>query len=116
MNYESSAIQIVVMIVLIAAWGFWEYREREIRHKKALLDLMNNVEPKPFRAQSWGRVITTLTMAGLLMLAAAGGIVFTANIGLQYAGPVIVLLAELMLVAVLLLMMGARDIKILKKG
>ncbi len=116
MDYVSTAIQLVIIIVLIAVWGFWEYREREIRQRKALLDLANNAEPKPRRPQNWGRVTTTITTAALLMLLDIGGIAFVEKTGMHYAAAVVILLAELTVFAILLFMMAARDIKILKKG
>ncbi|MCL5268306.1 MAG: hypothetical protein M1469_09420 [Bacteroidetes bacterium] len=116
MDYESSVIQVVVMIALIAAWGIWEYREREVRHKKALLDLIKNVEPKPYRPQNWGKVATTMITAVLLMILDFGGIVFVGRIGVRFACPVVVLMAELTVVAILLFMMATRDMKLLKKG
>jgi len=101
---------------LIALWGFWEYREREIRHKEVLLNLKNNIEPKVHRTQNWRKVATTMATGILLLIVDIGGILFAASMGMRYTGPVLVLLAELTVVAVLLFMMASRDIKILKKG
>lgn len=116
MNYETGILQTAIMIALIAIWGFWEYREREIRHRKDLLDLRNNVEPETRKTQNWGKVTTTVVTGALLLILDLGGIFFAAKEGIRSAAVVLVLLAELTVVAVLLLMMAARDIKVLKRG
>ncbi len=111
-----AVIQIVVEIVLIAAWGFWEYRERDIRHKKMILELRNGIEPKFGNPPNWGRVTTTVITAFLLFLMILGGVIFVNRIGLHYTGALMILVAELTLVMVLLLMMAIRDAGILRKG
>ena len=111
MNLESIAIT-----AAIALWGFWEYREREIRHRKALLDLQKNIEVKTGNPPSWSKVTTTVITSILLLIVIVGGMIFVNRIGLHYARPVLIWLVELMLIALLLLMMAMRDVKILRKG
>lgn len=116
MGYQGTAIQTAVMVASIAAWGFWEYRERDIRHKKAILDLRNNIESKAGSHPNWGKVATTVATSTLLVAMIIGGLIFVNRIGLHYAGPVLMFVTELMLVAILLLLMALRDAGILRKG
>ncbi len=116
MDYKSELIQAVIIIALITVWAFWEYGEREARHKKLLMDLKNNVDPQPRRRENWGKVITTLVVGAFLLVLDVGGAFFIGDLGLHYGKTLIVLLAELTVFAVLLFMMAARDIRLLRKG
>ncbi|MCL4510977.1 MAG: hypothetical protein M1470_07905 [Bacteroidetes bacterium] len=111
MNYEGIAISVAITL-----WGFWEYREREIRHRKALLDLQKNIEVKTGNPPSWSKVTTTVITSILLLIVIVGGMIFVNKIGLHYGKSLFVWLMELMFVAFLLLMMAMRDARILRKG
>lgn len=116
MDSQIAVIRIVVELAFFAAWGFWEYRERDIRHKKAIRELRNGIEPKFGSRPNWGKVTTTVITSLLLFVVIVGGMIFVNRTGLHYAGTVIILAVELAFVAVLLLLMAIRDAGILRKG
>lgn len=116
MGYWSVLIQTAVVVGLMAVWGIWEYREREIRHRKTILDLRSGVETKSRPGPNWAKVTTTSVVAFLLLAVIAGAAISAGNIGLHYAGPLLLWVLELALVAVILSMMAVRDAKKLREG
>lgn len=105
-----------LLIVAIAIWGFWKYRERELLHKKAIFDLQRNAEVRTRELPNWGKVATTAgAFTFLIIIMVVGGILFVYNPSFR-SFMFHLLPVELALVAFLLLMMVIRDVKILKRS
>ncbi len=109
-----------LFMFVIAAWGVWEYRERDLRHRKALLDLQSRLEPVNRRRPSWVNVITTAAVLLVLLIILNWGFNLTLGLVHSFYNPLGYLmystLAELTVVAFLFLAMVVRDIKILRRG
>lgn len=117
---EYALFQSAIFLIVIAVWGFWKYRERELLHKQAIAGIRKNVPPLPRRRATWLKVATTGAVFIVLALA-----VMRANLLLfEMVGflwdPLTYLvypfLVELSLVAALFLAMMARDIRSLLTG
>ncbi len=104
-----------VFLFLIAVWGFWKYRERELLHKEAVLNVGENL-PQGTRARAgWMRIVTTVAVFAILLLAVIRGYVLVLKMVSFFDNPLAYLaypvLVELSLVAVLFLAMIVRDIR-----
>lgn len=116
MDYGPVDFQIIIELALIGGWGFWEYRRRDVLHKKAIIDLRDGVEPAPEVQPNWGRVMTTALVSVVLLTTSAGGLFFVNKIGFQWGCWPFIFIAELVLLAILLSMTALRDAGILRKG
>lgn len=116
MNLTSAYIEVAVFAGAIALWGIYEYREREIRHKKSLLDLQKNIEPKMGKPPDWNRVGTTIATAVLLFFVIVAGGILVARIGFHYGSFIMEALVGFAILDLLLFMMAIRDSRTLRKG
>jgi hypothetical protein len=113
---EASNVSTIIVITLIVVWGFWEYHERDIRHKKAIHDLRNGTEPHYGTQPNWTKVATAAATAVALLVVDVAGISFFRRLLPLREGFLFVFIAELILFSALLLMMALRDAGKLRKG
>ncbi len=113
--------QSAILLIVIAVWGFWKYRERELFHKQAMIDIARDRVPHRHGGASWGRIFTTALVFVILLAAVIRGnellikmVGFFDNPLTYMSYPVLV---ELSLIAVLFLMIIIRDSRsLLRKG
>ncbi len=126
MDHTSVYIETSFYVAAIAVWGFYEYRERETRHKKSLIDLRKDILPKIGSPPNWIKVGTTTATAVLLLVVTVGGVIFVGRMGIRLRNvKIVALIGDIGLAAVLvgfalldllLFMMAIRDSRILRKG
>ncbi len=116
MELGTSNASTIIVIILIVVWGFWEYHERDIRHKKAIYDLRNGIEPQSGTRPNWTKVATTAATALVLLVVDVIGLFFFRRLVLLREAFLFIFVAELMLLSALLFMMALRDARKLRKG
>ncbi len=108
-----------LLVFAIGAWAIWEYRGRELRHARAMQGLKSHNEPAGLPRTNWARVAATavvfIALATITVLAldfnVGKGDLFSSSLAfLKYS-----VLSGFVIVALLLLAMVIRDIKILTK-
>ncbi len=116
MELETSNASTIIVISLIVVWGFWEYHERDIRHKKAIYGLRNGIEPQYGIRPNWTKVATTAATALALLVVDLVGLFFFRRLVLLREAFLFIFAAEIILLSVLLSVMALRDTGKLRKG
>lgn len=106
-----------ILIFVIGAWAVMEYRGRERRHTMAMHELQSHKAPEARPRTNWVRVATTSLVFMVLLGVSKFALDFKAGGGELFRNPLILLkysvFTEFVAIALLLLAMVVRDVKIL---